>query len=148
MKVEKVTKETFHIWKVKMKLAAINAKCYKAFEKRSVGSDQDAAALFLLMSSVPDMWQKNLSVIGNAHDGMHWVMDQFDGGINQFHVQELEDEFRDLKMLPKDTYESYVMRADSIAINMHSNQRAVTHAALVEKIVNGLPEWFNIGSPQ
>ncbi len=65
MKVEKVTKETFHVWKVKMKLAAINAKCYKAFEKRSVGSDQDAAGLFLLMSFVPDMWQKKLSVIGN-----------------------------------------------------------------------------------
>ncbi len=52
------------------------------------------------MSSVSDMWQKKLSVIGNARDGMHWVVDQFDGGINQFHAQELEDEFRDLEMVP------------------------------------------------
>jgi hypothetical protein len=142
MKVEKVTKETFLIEKVKMKLASINAKFYKAFEKRSVGSDQDAADLFVLMSSVPDMWQEKLSVIDNGHEGMHWAMDPFDGGINQFQVQELEDEFRDLIMLPKDIYESYEMRADSIVINLHSNERAVTHAALVEKIVNGLPEYF------
>jgi hypothetical protein len=41
---------------------------------------------------------------------MHWVMDQFDGGKNQFHADELEREFQTLKMASKETYEAYVMR--------------------------------------
>jgi hypothetical protein len=48
-------------------------------------------------------------------------------------------------MGPKDTYESYVMRAGDIAENLSCNPRWVTHTALVQAIVAGLPASFDSG---
>jgi hypothetical protein len=48
-------------------------------------------------------------------------------------------------MGPKDTYESYVMRAGDITENLSCNARWVTHSALVDAIVSGLPASFDTG---
>jgi hypothetical protein len=108
-------------------------------------SNQDAAAITLLLNSVPEMWHRQLIKEGTAHHALHWVLEHFDGGTNEFHVDELEEEFHSLKMGLKDTWESYVMRAADISENLRCNNRAVTHSHLVDKIVNGLPDTFATG---
>jgi hypothetical protein len=145
MKVDKVTRSTFCTWRVKLKFAAINARCYSAYVKSMPGTDQDSAAMTLSLNSVPEMWHRGLVKQGSAPWAFHWVMDQFDGGKNESHVDDLDAEFRALKMGPKDTYESYVMRAGDIAENLRCNARWVTHTALVHAIVSGLPASFDSG---
>jgi hypothetical protein len=145
MKIDEVSKSNFHTWKARMVLASINVDCYVAFQEPMPNSRQNAAALSLLLNSTPKMWHARLVKERTAHDAMHWVMDQYDGGKNQFHVNELEREFHALKMKPspKETYEEYVMRANDIAINLDSNAREVNYPSLVDKIVNGLPAVFD-----
>jgi hypothetical protein len=143
LKVEKVTKDNFDTWKVRMSLAAINAKCYAAFEHPRPNSYENAAAMTLLLNGTPELWHTSLSKKRNAHDALHWGMDQFDGGKNQFHVDELDREFQTLKMASEETYEAYAMRAGNLPINLESNAREVTHSSLVDKIVNGLPALFD-----
>jgi hypothetical protein len=46
------------------------------------------------------------------------VLEQFDSGVNESRMDELDEEFCALKMGPNDTYESYVMRAGDIAENL------------------------------
>ncbi len=93
------------------------------------GTDLDSAAMTLLLNSVLEMWHRRLAKQGSAHWALHWVMDQFDGGKNESHIDDLDTEFRELKMGPKDTYESYVMRAGDIAENLSCNPRWVTHTS-------------------
>jgi hypothetical protein len=40
---------------------------------------------------------------GSAHDALHYVLDQFDGGSNEFYVDDIDRDFRDLKMDPRET---------------------------------------------
>ncbi len=40
---------------------------------------------------------------GCAHDALHYVLNEFDGGANELYVGELDREFRDLKMDSKET---------------------------------------------
>lgn len=143
MKVDKVTRENFLTWKVKMELASINSKCYIAFAKPLPMHYENTAAMMLLLNSVPEIWHATLIKEGSAHDAMHWVLEQFDGGMNEYHVDELEDSFQSLRMGPKETHDAFVMRAVNISMNLASNARAVTHSHLVDKIVNGLPDTFN-----
>jgi hypothetical protein len=61
LKVEKVTKYNFHTWKVRMGLAAINAKCYAAFEQPRPNTYETAAAMTLLLNGTPELWHTSLS---------------------------------------------------------------------------------------
>jgi hypothetical protein len=67
MKVDKVTRSTFYTWRVKLKFAAINARCYSAYVKSMPGTDLDSAAKTLLLNSVPEMWHRRLVKQGSAH---------------------------------------------------------------------------------
>jgi hypothetical protein len=60
---------------------------------------------------------------GSAHDALHYVLDDFDGGSNEFYVDELDREFRDLKMVSQETIDDYVMRSGNLASNLKSNGR-------------------------
>jgi hypothetical protein len=57
------------------------------------GTDQDSPAMTLLLNSVPEMWHRRLVKQGSAHWALHWVMDQFDGGKNESHIDDLDTEF-------------------------------------------------------
>jgi hypothetical protein len=86
MKVEKVTQAIVYTWKAKPKFVAINARCYAALARSMPHSDHDAAAITLLLNSVPDMWHRRLMKGGSAHHALHWVLEQFDGPTNEFNV--------------------------------------------------------------
>jgi hypothetical protein len=50
-------------------------------------------AFNLLFASTPDLWHVTLHEEGSAHDALHYVFDQFDRGINEFYVDELDRDF-------------------------------------------------------
>ncbi len=56
VKVEKVHKGNFASWKVRIKAAAIQGKCIRAFEENRSGFDEDSVAYNLLFSSTPETW--------------------------------------------------------------------------------------------
>ena len=147
VKVEKVHKGNFASWKVRIRTAAIQARCIRAFEQNMSGYDEDSVAFNLLFASTPDSWHVTLFEDGSAHDTLHYVLDQFDGGRNEFYVDELDRDFRDLRMGPKETVEEYVMRASNLASNLRTNGRPVTHSHLVDKTVNGLVDLYALAKP-
>jgi hypothetical protein len=147
VKVEKVHKGNFASWKVRIKAAAIQGKCIRAFEENRSGFDEDSVAYNLLFSSTPETWHVTLSEEGSAHHALHYVLDQFDGGRNEFYVDELDRDLHSLKMGKTETVEDYVMRSANLASNLKSNGRPVTHASLVDKIVNGLTEMYDPAKP-
>ena len=142
-KVEVVTADNFKVWRVKMRMAATNMRCAKAFESSMPNTAEDNAAMFLLSNAVPVEWQGRVLDMGSAYEGVCWVCEQFCGGSNTYLVDELERKFAALKFSPKESYDQYVNRANNLASNLTSNGRAVSKTSLVTKIVAGLPDLFN-----
>jgi len=142
-KVEAVSADNFEVWRNKMRMAAVNMRCFRAFESDMRGTLEDNAALFLLMNSVPAEWQLRITQMPSAFEGIIWVCERFHGGKNTYLVDELERKFAALKYSPKETYEQYVMRANNLASNLTSNGHGVSRTALVTKIVQGLPDLFD-----
>jgi hypothetical protein len=112
------------------------------------GYDEDSVAFNMLFASTPDSWHDALYEEGSAHVAVYYVLDQFDGGSNEFYVDELDREFRDLKMDLKETVDDDVIRSANIASNLKSNGRPVTYTSLVAKIVNGLTDMFSLANPE
>ena len=142
-KVEVVTAENFGVWRVRIRLAAVNARCIQAFQSPMPGSEQDNAAMLLLSNSVPTEWQGRVLEQGSAYDGVCWVCEQYCGGSNTYLVDELERKFAGLKYSSKESIDQYVNRGNNIASNLAENGRAVSKSSLVTKIVAGLPDLFN-----
>lgn len=142
-KVEAVTADNFKVWRNKMRMAAVNMRCARAFEGDMAGTLEDNAAQFLLMNSVPPEWQVRITEMSSAYEGIVWVCNQFDGGANTYYVDELERKFAGLKYSSKESWEQYVMRASNLATSLTSNGHAVSKTTLVTKIVHGLPELFD-----
>jgi len=142
-KVEAVTADNFKVWRIKIRLAAVNMKCVQAFQSPLPGSEQDNAAMYLLSNSVPTEWQGRVLEQGSAYDGVCWVCAQFCGGSNTYLVDELERKFAGLKYSSKETIDQYVNRGNNLASNLAENGRAVSKSSLVTKIVAGLPDLFN-----
>lgn len=142
-KLEVVIKDNFDLWKVKLQLAAHNMRCIRAFEMDMEGKPENYAAMALLLSGVPALWQKRIIAKGSAFKGVQYVLDQFDGGKNSFYVEELERDMQTLKIGESETYEEFVCRASNLADSLESNGRPVSHGLLVQRIVNGLPDMFD-----
>ena len=142
-KVEVVTAENFKIWRVKIRMAAVNMKCAQAFQTSLPGNEEDNAAMFLLSNSVPIEWQGRVLEQASAYDGCCWVCNQFCGGTNAYLVDELERKFSNLKHSSKESFDQYVNRAANLASNLADNGRSVSKTSLVTKIVAGLPDSFN-----
>ena len=120
VKLEKVHSGNFSSWKVRIKTAAIQARCIRAFEQDMSGYDEDSVAFNLLFGSTPESWHVTLHEEGSAHHALHYILDQFDGGTNEFYVDQLDREFRVLKVGPKETIDDYVMRSGTLASNLKS----------------------------
>ena len=111
------------------------------------GYDGESVAFNVLYASTPESWHKTMHEEGCAHDALHYVLNEFDGGANELYVGELDREFRDLKMDSKETVDDDVMNAANLALNLKSIGRPVTHTSLVAKIVNGLTDMYAFSKP-
>ena len=126
-------------WQKHILGCCLNKRCHMALFKQYPETAVDAAAMEIIMVSLPDHFKNAVSRFATAHDAFHYFLDKFTGGknpeANLVWQKELE-----AGMKHDETLEQYVMRVESLYDCMRGNGAIVAPYQVFKLLVNGLPE--------
>jgi hypothetical protein len=72
----------FEVWLAETETMARLVGCREALDNPDPGSNKDAAAMLLIIKSVPDDWIPGLYEMGSAHAAFQHIKAKFQGGSN------------------------------------------------------------------
>jgi hypothetical protein len=127
------------MWKKALVAACLTKGCLIALEEPMPGEPEDMAAMLLILSSVPEEWYYNLSIIETAHQAFLWIMDQYTGGHNLQATKRWRAEL-ERGMQPGETLTVYVRRMINLKNCLRSNMHDMLDEEIIEYIIKGLPQ--------
>jgi hypothetical protein len=129
------------MWKKALFAACVSKGCLIALETPMPGEPEDFAAMFLILSSVPEEWHYSLTAIDTAYDAFVWIMDQYTGGHNLQATKRWRAELAK-GMQPGETLTTYVRRMINLKNCLRANLHNMLDEEIIEFIINGLPQQY------
>jgi hypothetical protein len=127
------------MWKKALFAACVSKGCLIALETPMPGEPEDFAAMFLILSSVPEEWHYSLTAIDTAYEAFVWIMDQYTGGHNLQATKRWRAELAK-GMQPGETLTTYVRRMINLKNCLRANLHNMLDEEIIEFIINGLPQ--------
>jgi hypothetical protein len=129
----------FPLWDLAYVAACGLKRCKAAIEAPMPDTEENAAALLMLIESVPKAWGAKLAAMQVAANAYQWVRERFTGGADQ-EVTARWLELLHTSMGETETLEDYYNRKVALFHALKRNGHSIMEREAKLAIIKGLPE--------
>jgi len=143
LRVRTLNPLNFTAWELQLKDICNDLKCLAILESSSPDHEFDLKARRFMLDTVPDDMHNKVARCKSAFEAYSIIKEQFTDGKNPIYVRELENKLDKLKMLPNESVDKYIHRAEELHDRLSDNLRKPLPDVFLDKVVDGLPSAFN-----
>jgi len=106
-------------------------------------NENDYKTRFFMLETAPPELQYKIARAKSAYEAYQFIKSKYMGGGDASYVRELEDKLSKLKMMPHESLDLYVHRADELRERLTDNLRTPLPDVVMDKVIDGLPSVFD-----